>query len=151
MPRESDEVEFLKRTCLNCGRKVAHDSPAHCSESCELEYLRKQVKEKDKRLQQLSRKKGPVKCLGRVEWLRCTQEWYFKDSYDAKRRANELRKLGYGCSAQSIGEIPVDNGEDVPMVGITLLTIWETHCDLPKPPLPEKFIDGLRALRIEVQ
>ncbi|MCK5643239.1 MAG: hypothetical protein KAJ19_20690 [Gammaproteobacteria bacterium] len=134
MPRRAVEVE--NRVCKNCDVEL-DEGGDYCSSDCELQSLRKQVAKH-------GRKKGPIQCLGRVDWATCYQEWYLKDSYDAKRRANQLRKLGYGCSAQSIGEMPVDTGDGVPMVKVTILTIWRTHEGHALPPPPESFIDGIR-------
>lgn len=116
---------------------------ACCSNVCELKWLREQVKAKDERIERLSRKKGPVKCLGRVHWATCVQEWYLKETFDAKRRASELRKLGYEVRATAIGEMPVETADDIEMVKVTILTAWHPEQG-PLAPAPGLFVDGIR-------
>jgi hypothetical protein len=141
----SKAVEINESVCMNCGAEVPPERTGsdYCKDECELEYLRQEVLEKEQRLQRLSRKKGPPKCLGRVGWLTCFQEWYLKDSYDAKRRANQLRKEGYQVAAATIGEMPVRRDGQVELVKVTILTAWREQSDGTYPPAPE-FIDGLR-------
>ena len=143
MPRQAVEVE--DRVCVNCGQPVPPErgESDYCKDECELEYLRQEVREQDERLQRLSRKKGPPKCMGRISWLTCFQEWYLKDSYDAKRRANQLRKEGYQVVAATIGEMPVRRNGQVELVKTTILTAWRETIDGLAPSDPE-FIDGLR-------
>lgn len=115
-----------KPACRECGRPTT--GGAYCSSECELKILRKQVAEQSERLARVNRKKDPVQCYGRVHWETCVQEWYTKSSYDAKRRTAELRALGYECSAQCIGKMPVMKSDG--MVGV-LMTI--VTCHLLKP------------------
>lgn len=145
MPRQRVEVGE-ERCCKNCDRVLgAIRHGEFCNTDCELQYLRQQVREKDERLQRLARKKGPIQCLGRVHWRTCVQEWYLKDSYDAKRRANQLRKLGYFVQATSIGRMPIETEDDIETTRVTILTAWrEEDPNGPLPPPPAQFIDGLR-------
>lgn len=144
MPRQAVEID--ERACVNCGRTVPAERGGsdYCKDECELEYLRQEVRDKDQRLQRLSRKKGPPKCLGRVNWATCLQEWYLKDSYDAKRRANQLRKLGYNVTAATVGLMPLDLQPEQRYAKITILTAWKNLEERGDPPPAPEFIDGLR-------
>lgn len=143
----SKAVEINESICVNCGAEVPPERTGsdYCKDECELEYLRQEVLEKGQRLQRLSRKKGSIRCLGSVVWRSCFQEWYLKDTYDAKRRANQLRKEGYQVAAATIGEMPVYIGinEELERAKVTVLTAWREDDDGTVPPDPE-FIDGLR-------
>ena len=78
---------------------------------------------------------------GRVVWATCTQEWYRKASFDAKRRTQELRKLGFACAAQGVGTMPVLNGEGkVSAQKMTVVTIAAPNGETV--PLPE-MVEGL--------
>lgn len=135
-------------TCPECGHLVPASRAGSecCSDECELKHLRKEVRDKDLRIEQLRRKKGPIQCLGQVKWATCLQEFYLQETYDAKRRANQLRKLGWICTATSIGEVPVmDSGKIKLIAKVTILMAWPGDASIKDSvPPPGKFIDGLR-------
>jgi len=143
-----DEDE--QRVCPVCGRVVPAsrgDDKYCCGDAHELEYLRERVKEQDERIARMSRKKGPIQCLGQVRWSTCVQEWYLKDSYDAKRRAVELRKLGYVVAASTIGRMPFaceGDGGTAAWVKVTILTAVKDDGSGEAPPPPGVFVDGIR-------
>jgi hypothetical protein len=114
-----------------------------CSDECELKYLRQQTRRREESLKSAQEQMAPLECLGRVDWDICAQEWYLKDSYDAKRRACVLRKLGFHCGAKSIGEIPVIGKNGPKMTRVTVLTIWGEGFVRPLPPWPPKIVQGL--------
>jgi hypothetical protein len=131
--------------CEGFNRRTGSD---YCSERCELEALRAAVAEKDEKLARLSRKKGDIKSLVQVKWDTCIQEWYPRDTYDAKRRAHQLRGLGYTCIAKHIGQMPVDyGGRGMKLVHVTLLTAWHEK-KAPAPPVTE-IIEGLRFVSVK--
>lgn len=132
-----------KQSCLSCGGEVV-DGATFCSPTCEVTHLKRQIAEKDEKLARLSNRKGPVSCLGRVDWSTCCQEWYTKASYDAKRRTIELRKLGFECSAHVVGEMPVEKDDAIVMTKMTIVTCnyHEENGDVKMPPNPP-FVNGL--------
>jgi hypothetical protein len=79
-----------------------------------------------------------------VRWKTCVQEWYLKDSYDAKRRCKQLRKAGWKCVASSIGEIPIEVEGKPTLAKVTILTAWKHPNDRRSYPPPSEFVDGLR-------
>jgi hypothetical protein len=128
-----------KSACPVCGKPTTGGE--YCSSDCEVKMLRQQVVEQQERLDRAKRKKDPVRCYGRVIWATCVQEWYSKSSFDAKRRALELRALGFDCAAQSIGKMPLNiNGTraDVTMTVVTCPLIEKGKI----PPKPE-MVNGL--------
>lgn len=129
-----------KPLCLECGKPTTGGA-AYCSSECELKALRTKVVEQEERLARIKRKKDPVKCYGRVVWATCVQEWYTKASFDAKRRALELRALGFECTAQSIGNMPILHDGASAEVKMTVVTCAYSG-DKNVPPQPE-MIDGL--------
>jgi hypothetical protein len=63
-------------------------------------------------------------CLAQVKWTTCVQEWYPRDTYDAKRRAHQLRGFGYQCEAKHVGKMPVVTRTGRKLIEVTLLTAW---------------------------
>lgn len=72
-------------------------------------------------------KPSKVTCYGRVVGHGWVQEWYETASRDARRRAAELRKLGYRVHVESMGMQVTQAGK----VRMTLATI--TGYDVPAP------------------
>lgn len=144
--------EIPKATCPVCGNEMP-DGASFCSNKCEIEHLKKQVADRDEKLAQATRKKGPPQCLGRVNWSSCCQEWYTKVSFDAKRRTLELRKSGFECNAQSVGEMLVVNGEgETNKTKVTVVTCYY-RIDKGKvvtPPDPE-MIEGISHDKLPVK
>jgi hypothetical protein len=105
------------------------------SSECELKHLRGA----------LIKSKGLVEldCLARVDWAHCIQEWYLKDSYDAKRRAHQLRALGFLCEAKNVGAIPLKFESGIELVKVTILTAWREDGLREQPPVPLRYMDGL--------
>jgi len=131
--------------CAVCGKKTT-TGQAYCSKDCELDFLKSELQKRDERLSRLTNPNKPVKCYGRIDWKLCVQEWYTKSSYDAKRRAYKLRKLGFVCDAKSIGDMPVQNGESgAESVKMTVLTchLKKGAKGLEAPPKPEIVEEGL--------
>lgn len=127
--------------CIHCGNKAARSGSEYCSSACEIEALKAGIAARDERLARLTREREP-ECLGQVRWALCVQEWYTRDSYDAKRRANELRKAGFTVEAKHFGEMPVVNGNgERKMIHVTILTAWSDDGELNVP--TPKSVGGL--------
>lgn len=118
--------------CKTCNEYHARQSD-YCSDKCENEALRAALAEERERVARLSRKKGEIKVLAQVKWNTCVQEWYPRDTYDAKRRAHQLRALGYTVNAKHLGEMPISNGSGIKMVHVTLLTAWHSKKNVELP------------------
>jgi len=77
----------------------------------------------------------------------CCQEWYLEGTYDAKRRATELRHLGFEVNTKSVGEVPLDNGkEEIVVAKMTVLTVTyreNERGELLVPPEPSRIAAGL--------
>lgn len=134
-----------KGRCKRCNRSC---NGKFCSQDCEIKFLRSKLSDADRKLaRRKEEKQRPIQCLGRVEWKWCCQEWYLKDSYDAKRRACELRHQGFECSAKSVGEMPLDDGHG--WIRIVKVTVLTAHCqtdakgDTWYPPEPAELVAGL--------
>jgi endogenous inhibitor of DNA gyrase (YacG/DUF329 family) len=123
----------LTTPCPVCGALMV-ERAEYCSTKCEIKALKAQVSEKEKIVKVISRKGG--RCIGRVEWSDCIQEWYLKDSYDAKRRAHALRLFGYTCEAHHCGRMPFKTKTGkIQLRHVTILTAWsETGAQLPDEP-----------------
>lgn len=148
MAKKGKKTETTKVVaCLNCGATVK-EGETYCQAQCEIDHLRKQMAEKDEKLSRFARRKEPPQCYARVEWLTCTQEWYTKASFDAKRRTQELRKLGFECAAQSVGKMPVVDGSgEVVAVKMTVVTCafrQEDDGTEVRPPEPQVMVGGLQ-------
>lgn len=134
--------------CAWCGADALENS-SYCSPDCEIHDLKSQMAERDEKIARFNRRSEPVKCYGRIDWATCTQEWYSKPSFDAKRRTSELRKLGFECTAKSVGEMPIVNGDgSATPVKMTVVTCFPRSDEKGKefrPPEPE-MIDGLATL-----
>lgn len=132
--------------CKFCNRSC---DGKYCSESCEISHLRSRLSTADKKIarHEEKRQRG-AQCLARVEWEWCCQEWYLKDTYDAKRRACELRHKGFECSAKSVGEMPLDDGKGgITIAKVTVVTIHYRENEKGEiliPPKPTELIGGLR-------
>lgn len=123
-----DKIAFKR--CARCGANIeagGEDKSVYCSSECEIEALREQLDRVSERQARGRAKKTKLNCLALVTWSTCRQEWYPRDSYDAKRRAHELRGQGYTVSAKHIGQMPVRHGKSTRMVEVTLLTALKRH------------------------
>lgn len=131
--------------CKFCNRSC---SGKYCSENCEISHLRSRLSAADKKIaRHEEEKQRGTQCLARVEWEWCCQEWYLKNTYDAKRRACELRHKGFECSAKSVGEMPLDDGKGgVTIAKVTVMTARYLENDRGEiliPPEPAEIIRGL--------
>lgn len=126
-------------TCSHCKKNATRKGSEYCSPGCEIAALKEQLAERDEKLA-LSRRDRSAQCLGQVKWSECIQEWYVRDSYDAKRRANELRKLGFTVAAKHLGEMPISTPKGSRLTHVTVLTAWGG--DGAKLTEPD-FIEGL--------
>lgn len=139
--QEQDQSASDVLKCLACGKEGVSEEYPYCNSSCEIVYLKGQVASRDEKLTRFNRRKEAPKCHGIInfDWSACTQEWYSKRSWDAKRRGNELRKLGFEVRIKGIGEMPMSNGNgETEMVGMTVLTCDHMLHDgkLVEPPAP---------------
>lgn len=136
--------------CKRCGRKPGKDPvDGYCSKDCRITDLEGKLEESNSRLDGVKRR-GPedIECLARIDWEWCSQEWYLKETFDAKRRCCQLRHLGFKCSAKSVGAMPIETVAGVKMRKVTILTaiFFENESgDIAVPPDPPKIIDGLKA------
>jgi hypothetical protein len=114
MPKKgtSEKKGQEKQTCPVCGGDLV-DGATFCSPACEIAFLKRSLAEKDERIANLATRgsKGPVKCYGRIEFGTCVLELYTKASFDAKRRAQELRKSKFDCWAHVLDRMPILNGD----------------------------------------
>lgn len=152
MPKKGKAVEEKKDggkpSCPACGEPLAAGA-SYCNANCEVKHLKAQMAEKDEKLARYASRgnKGPVKCYGRVNWSTCIQELYSKASFDAKRRTQELRKLGFDCWAHVLDRMPVSNGDGkTSEVKISVVTcaLKLDGGKLVAPPDPP-FVEGLGA------
>jgi hypothetical protein len=128
--------------CPVCKAEIADPSAEYCSTKCEIAGLKNEVSAKEREVTKVLGRKGG-RCIGRVDWSHCAQEWFLKDTYDAKRRAHALRLLGYTCEAKHVGRMPTKTKTGKTQLRqVTILTIWsDTGAQLP--PTPEWFDDLL--------
>ena len=132
-----------KDGCKVCEKEVSAGRTVYCSDDCELLDLRRKSQLREQKFQEAQESQEPLKCLGRVQWSTCAQEWYLKDSYDAKRRACELRKMGFIVEAKSIGEIPIRRKGLAKLARVTILTAWSEDASVLPPP-PPRLVDGFQ-------
>jgi len=144
---DNDEVEIMDTVqCIQCAKEFEPSDPndQFCSVKCEIEYLRS---ENSKLMRKVARKNGePQKldCYGVVTWGTCTQEFYKTETFDAKRRATELKHLGFETIARKVGPMPIVNGSDsTELVEMTVLTCYNKEGDESLPPIPKNMIPGL--------
>jgi len=130
--------------CQFCGKPLPSNAAnGCCNKDCKINLLKSELTEAHTKL---SSGKGPIKCLARINWARCAQEWYLKDSYDAKRRCCTLRHQGFTCSAQTVGAMPIVVDGETRMLNVTVLTAFFTRDEkgeLLTPPDPPQIVDGL--------
>lgn len=103
-------------TCKFCGEPTDKKG-SFCKPECEIAFLKVELAKKN-------RNDSDPYCFGRVEWGTCVQELYSTSSYDAKKRASDLRKQGFVCEATRITSVPVFSTEHNKVVNenMTLLT-----------------------------
>lgn len=127
------------RTCKFCG-KPTDKKGGFCSSDCEIAFLRRELTKKDER------KNSEPRCYGRIEWGTCVQELYSTSSFDAKKRASDLRKLGFICEATRIKEAPIFSTKHNGIVNeqMTILTCFNggDKYDVIAPP-PATWENGL--------
>lgn len=118
-----EKIENLEENivCLVCGKPIPEDRSGQCcSDSCEVLYLRERV-------QKLEKPKG-IQCIGVIKLKTCIQELYLTETYDAKRRACQLRKLGYEVIAKCNGDLPVAVSDgQVTLKPVTVLFAWSSR------------------------
>lgn len=127
--------------CMYCKNKQAAKGSKYCSPTCEIADLKNAIAERDDKLARLTHEREP-ECLAQVRWSGCIQEWYTRDSYDAKRRANELRKQNFEVEAKHIGQMRVLVGANYELIHVTILTAWSTD-DMQEISCP-KIVSGLK-------
>lgn len=137
--------EKKENRCKRCNLACDGD---FCSKDCEVKYLRSKLTTANKRVARKRRAESrTVQCLGRVEWERCCQEWYLKETFDVKRRACDLRHKGFEVSVQTIGEMPLEDGNGgARLEKVTILTAHyreNEKGELLVPPEPATIIEGL--------
>lgn len=142
--KKPDEQQGL---CKVCNNPLANGQVDTCSDACEIAFLKSKLAEKDEKLDRLTRKNKPERCYGRVVWSTCVQEWYSQRSFDAKRRAQALRKLGFNCDVKGLGPMPILNGAGEELVKMTVLTCHlkvNEEGEPEAPPEPEQIVKGLQ-------
>lgn len=120
----TDAAKATKEICGVCGTATVRPGHSTCSEKCEIVELRDKLQVKSERLARGRERRPALHCLAQVVWSTCLQEWYPRDSYDAKRRAHELRGAGYICIAKHVGQMPIRYGNGMRLIQVTLLTAW---------------------------
>lgn len=130
-------------TCKFCGEPT-DKKDSYCSPDCEIAFLKGELSKKN------GRKDSEPRCYGRVEWGTCVQELYSTTSYDAKKRASDLRNLGFTCEAARISKVPIFSAEHKAVVNeqMTVLTCFnkgKKHEEVA--PEPTSWNDGLGSIK----
>lgn len=145
--KKKDNQDETLNKCKYCGLEISHGE--YCSSYCEISDLKDLLAEKEKRILTMRGKRGEKECLGRVEWGTCCQEVYTKRSYDARRRAGELRKMGFKCRVILGGDMPILVDGKIKYEKVSIVTCdfrLEPDGTYTPPPKPDKIIDGVLIL-----
>jgi hypothetical protein len=133
--KEKEEIKL----CKQCKEEVPRGRGSDfCSSECEIAYLKGLVLNQNERLDSFARKSHPPVCISRAEFARSVQELYTSKSYGAKRRAVQLRKLGFECAAIGAGKLVDSEGSELRVAALNIVK-REQDGEYVSPPRPESF------------
>lgn len=114
--------------CVYCGKSVDVEG-AFCDRDCRIAYLENELAKR----RQPKKPKIPI-CYGRFKISSTIFELYATSSYDAKRRAHELRSVGYECNATKIGKVLflLPKGKKA-LIDVTVVTCIYSGKEPPEP------------------